>query len=155
MLISGDTAERNGMRLDHYYHYPSTSPPMAQARQWVPQGRLGFRATAESLAIGAVEMFERHAYDAVLMDCRMPVMDGLEATREIRQRWGETRPVPIIAVTAHAMPADRRRCLEAGMNDHVAKPLKIASLVTVLGRWVALPGRPDDMGLPSVDASPR
>ena len=87
----------------------------------------------------AVEMFESVPYDCILMDCRMPVMDGFEATREIRRRWGATRPTPIIAMTAHAMPQHRQQCLEAGMNDYLAKPYKMASLATVLGRWMALP----------------
>ena len=98
----------------------------------------------------AVEMFESASYDCVLMDCRMPVMDGFEATREIRRRWGSSRPVPIIAMTGQAMPQHRQECLEAGMNDHLAKPFRIASLTTVLGRWLALP---DEMSEESPSSS--
>jgi two-component system, sensor histidine kinase and response regulator len=74
-------------------------------------------------------------YDAVLMDLQMPVMDGFEATRVIRsfESHGE---VPIIAMTASAMSDDRDRCLAVGMNDHVAKPIDVAELFSVLHRWI-------------------
>ncbi len=74
-------------------------------------------------------------YDAVLMDVQMPEMDGFEATREIRKSLG-AQALPIIAMTAHAMEEERRRCLAAGMNDHVAKPLDPALLIATLRRWV-------------------
>jgi two-component system sensor histidine kinase/response regulator len=79
----------------------------------------------------ALEMVQRNAYDVVLMDMQMPVMDGVTATREIR-RIGSLKDLPIIAMTANAMEQDRRRCLEAGMNGHVAKPIEPAEL------WEAL-----------------
>jgi len=75
------------------------------------------------------------AFDAVLMDLQMPVMDGLTATRLIREDLGQTT-LPIVAMTANAMPADRAACLEAGMNDHVGKPFDLDHLVRVL-RWRA------------------
>jgi PAS domain S-box-containing protein len=75
-------------------------------------------------AVGAVE---RNIYDLVLMDCQMPVMDGYAATRAIRQLNLPNR-IPIIAMTANAMPEDRRRCAEAGMDDYVSKPISIAHL---------------------------
>ncbi|MFI4987269.1 MAG: response regulator [Alphaproteobacteria bacterium] len=75
------------------------------------------------------------AYDAVLMDVQMPEMDGLEATQAIRRHVAADR-LPIIALTAHAMTEERRRCIDAGMNDHVAKPIDPASLVAALARWV-------------------
>jgi signal transduction histidine kinase/DNA-binding response OmpR family regulator/HPt (histidine-containing phosphotransfer) domain-containing protein len=80
-------------------------------------------------------------FDAVLMDVQMPEMDGLEATRLIRQRVGP-EVLPIIAMTAHAMEEERRRCLDAGMNDHVAKPLDPPKLIATLRRWVAVRERP-------------
>ncbi|MBV5325338.1 MAG: response regulator, partial [Rhodospirillaceae bacterium] len=82
----------------------------------------------------AVTMVTEAAYDAVLMDMQMPVMDGLEATRRIRadQRFAE---LPIIAMTANAMASDRQLCLDAGMNDHVAKPFDPDELYAVIARW--------------------
>jgi PAS domain S-box-containing protein len=79
-------------------------------------------------------------FDAVLMDCQMPEMDGLEASRAIRARESQAgaRRIPIIALTANAMEGDRERCLQAGMDDYLAKPFKLAELKAVLGRWVSL-----------------
>jgi len=96
-------------------------------------------ATVEFVGNGrlAVERVvnEKKHYDAVLMDVQMPEMDGLEATREIRGHVS-AGTLPIIAMTAHAMEEERRRCLDAGMNDHVAKPLDPALLIATLHRWV-------------------
>ncbi len=85
----------------------------------------------------AVEMALSGCYDLVLMDVQMPVIDGLEATRAIRRSAG--RALPIIAMTANAFVDDRQSCLDAGMNDHVAKPVDPAQLYATLSRWLALP----------------
>ncbi|MBC7106822.1 MAG: response regulator, partial [Firmicutes bacterium] len=102
--------------------------------------RLGL--TAQGVADGreAVEAFSRDAFALVLMDCRMPVMDGLEATRAIRRLEAERglKRTPIIATTAGATPEERERCLNAGMDDYLSKPVRLADLARVLPRW--LPG---------------
>ncbi|MBW8758359.1 MAG: response regulator [Burkholderiales bacterium] len=88
---------------------------------------------AENGAI-ALELASQQSWDLILMDMQMPVMDGLEAARAIRER-GDTR-VPIVAMTANAFVEDRDACLAAGMNDHIAKPVNPAALYTILMRWL-------------------
>jgi two-component system sensor histidine kinase/response regulator len=82
----------------------------------------------------AVRMAQENDYDAVLMDMQMPVMDGIEATRAIRSD-PRFKNLPIIAMTANAMAADREQCLKAGMNDHIGKPIDPDQLFSVLLRW--------------------
>jgi two-component system sensor histidine kinase/response regulator len=102
--------------------------------------QMGFRADvasdgAAAVAATAVDEAGRSPYSVVLMDCHMPVMDGYEATAEIRRREGAGRHVPIVAMTASAMERDRERCLAAGMDDYVSKPLRASDLAAVLSRW--------------------
>lgn len=87
----------------------------------------------------AVALVESTQYDAILMDIQMPVMDGFTATREIRQRFPDW-PVPIVAMTANALSGDRERCLEAGMDDHIAKPIDPDILYSVLHRVLGIEG---------------
>jgi CheY-like chemotaxis protein/anti-sigma regulatory factor (Ser/Thr protein kinase) len=82
----------------------------------------------------ACEMANEHSFDVILMDVQMPEMDGLEATRRIRAQQKNLR-IPIIAMTAHAMTGDRDRCLAAGMDDYLTKPLKIEEFSAALNRW--------------------
>ncbi|TQV75600.1 DUF4154 domain-containing protein [Aliikangiella marina] len=82
----------------------------------------------------AVEMVSQKLYDCVLMDVQMPVMDGYEATREIRKLYS-SKELPIIAMTANAMGGDKEKCLAAGMNDYVSKPLRIKSFFETLNKW--------------------
>ncbi len=96
--------------------------------------KLGLRAEAVVNGAEAVAAVRRGGYDLVLMDCEMPGMDGYEATRTIRHSFGSR--IPIIAVTADAMPADRERCLKEGMNDYIAKPVDVAELKTLLAKWL-------------------
>ena len=95
--------------------------------------KLGQRADVVSDGVEAVAAVERRDYDVVLMDVRMPELDGLTATRRIRERRGEKRP-RIVAVTANASQGDRDACLAAGMDDHIAKPLKESELAQALRR---------------------
>jgi CheY-like chemotaxis protein len=83
----------------------------------------------------AIEMHERGTYDMIFMDCRMPNMDGYEATQEIRCRETQGQHVPIIAMTAHALKGDRERCLAAGMDDYVAKPVSPDIVMNAVVRW--------------------
>jgi len=88
----------------------------------------------------ALDMAQRCAYDLVFMDMQMPVMDGVEATRELR-KVARLAQLPIVAMTANAMEQDRRKCMDAGMNDFLVKPIDPADLWSVLLRWVRPAGR--------------
>jgi signal transduction histidine kinase/DNA-binding NarL/FixJ family response regulator len=101
--------------------------------------RLGCRADVAANGFEALDALYRIAYSAVLMDCQMPEMDGFQATAEIRRREGSGRRTPIIAMTANAMQGDRERCLAAGMDDYIAKPVRIEDLECVLRRVLAAP----------------
>jgi CheY-like chemotaxis protein len=116
--------------------------------------KLGLRADAVANGAEAVKALEAIPYDLVLMDVQMPVMDGLEATREIRnpQSAIRNRQVPVIAMTARAMQGDRERCLEAGMNDYVPKPVSLRALTEVLARW--LPKKNDELGMSNAGETP-
>jgi signal transduction histidine kinase len=106
--------------------------------------KLGYRAEVVSNGLEVLLALERHSYDIVFLDVQMPEMDGLSAAREIRRRWSEEDRPRLIAMTAEAMLGDRERCLEAGMDDYVAKPIRIVDLRTALERWgrEAFPANP-------------
>ncbi|HLP16611.1 MAG TPA: response regulator, partial [Bacteroidota bacterium] len=120
--------------------------------------KLGLRADAVANGAEAVRALETLPYDLVLMDVQMPVMDGFEATKRIRQgqqddetnAFGKTprfkcrvSRVPIIAMTAHAMQGDKERCIEAGMDDYVTKPVSPGALAEALGRWLPKENKSD------------
>jgi PAS domain S-box-containing protein len=100
--------------------------------------KFGLRTDAVADGAEAVKALETIPYDLVLMDVQMPVMDGLEATRQIRNPQSKlpNHAIPIIAMTAHALQGDRERYLEAGMNDYVSKPVSPQALAEVLARWL-------------------
>jgi signal transduction histidine kinase/DNA-binding response OmpR family regulator len=101
--------------------------------------KAGCRVDMASNGIEAVEMWEKFPYDAVFMDCHMPEMNGLDATAEIRRRErssGSTRRIPIVALTANTMEGDQEKCLDAGMDDFIPKPIPVPLLRRALDRWV-------------------
>jgi PAS domain S-box-containing protein len=116
--------------------------------------KFGLRADAVANGAEAVKALETIPYDLVLMDVQMPVMDGLEATREIRNPQSKvgSHAIPIIAMTAYAMQGDRERCVEAGMNDYVSKPVLFQALTEVLARW--LPKKDDESGMLNAGETP-
>jgi len=101
--------------------------------------KLGYRADVAANGSEAVEALMRIDYDAVLMDCQMPEMDGFEATREIRRRQSPAHRTPVIAMTAAAASEDRERCFRADMDDYISKPVRTDDLDRVLARWVPDP----------------
>jgi CheY-like chemotaxis protein len=96
--------------------------------------RAGFCIDLVADGSEALEAHRLNAYDVILMDCQMPVMDGFEACRHIRE-LGQPQPV-IIAVTANALVGERERCLSAGMDDYLSKPFQAEQLVAIVKKWV-------------------
>jgi len=96
--------------------------------------QMGYRADLAANGIEVIQSLERQMYDVILMDVQMPELDGLEASRRICARWSREERPQIVAMTANAMHGDRERCLEAGMDDYVSKPINIEELVTALTR---------------------
>ncbi len=127
-------------------------------------GKAGFHVETANNGIEAVNAVKKTSYDLVLMDCQMPGMDGYEATykiRKIEERSNvdpiiqnnpdeiKTKPLPIIAMTANAMQGDREKCIEAGMDDYISKPVKPGQLINIIEKWTAVidgtePDFPDD-----------
>jgi CheY-like chemotaxis protein/HPt (histidine-containing phosphotransfer) domain-containing protein len=114
--------------------------------------KMGLRAEAVADGEEAVKALETIHYDLVLMDVQMPVMDGLEATRRIRDSRSAVKNhrIPVIAMTAGVMQNDREQCLNAGMNDYVAKPVSPHALAEVLGKW--LPKEKNEGGKKNTDS---
>ena len=98
--------------------------------------RVGCRVDVASNGREALSMASRFPYDLVMMDCQMPDLDGLQTTQEIRKLPPERARVPVVALTANAFRSDRERCLAAGMNDFLSKPITLESLMQVLRRWL-------------------
>jgi CheY-like chemotaxis protein len=98
--------------------------------------RLGYEVTIVDNGKQAVDWLDAHKADIVLMDCQMPVMDGLQATRMIRVKPHPVCDIPIVAVTANVLSGDRDLCLEAGMNDYIKKPVSKAVIEEKLHHWL-------------------
>jgi signal transduction histidine kinase/DNA-binding response OmpR family regulator len=117
--------------------------------------RMGYRADVAANGLEAVNALRRQPYDAVLMDIQMPELDGLEATRHIRQEISPEDQPRIIAMTANAMSGDREICLESGMDDYISKPIHIEELVSCLNRCLPRGIREQGMGtMYRVDSAP-
>jgi CheY-like chemotaxis protein len=129
---------------------PEKQDPTVQARALVAEDnvvnqrlsraileKLGCQVDIASNGREAIEKLASSEYDVVFMDCQMPEMDGYEATREIRKRFGNQDRIPIVAMTAHAMPGDREKCLHAGMDDYISKPVRPENFEAALERWCA------------------
>ncbi len=115
---------------------------------------LGYRADIAANGLEVLQALERQFYDVILMDVQMPEMDGLEATRRVRQRWSGDIGPRIIAMTANVTKDDRQACLDAGMNDYLPKPLRVEELIAALNRSQTINGKarhvPDETGIPSI-----
>jgi len=104
--------------------------------------RLGYHADVVANGLLAVTAVQKQPYDVVFMDLQMPYMDGLEACRQIRRRLPAGRQPKIIAITANAMQGDRELCVAAGMDDYVAKPVKLKEIAAVIRRLFPRPDSP-------------
>ena len=110
--------------------------------------KMGHRVDVASNGLEAIAALRHEGYAAVLMDCQMPEMDGFEATMEIRRLEGAERHTPIVAMTAGAMKGDEEKCLAAGMDAYISKPVTVEGLAATLRRWVA-PDAVVSAGIPS------
>ncbi len=97
---------------------------------------LGYHADCVNNGLEALDRLAREDYDLVFMDCQMPLKDGYEVTRELRRCEGTRRHTIVIALTAHALNSDRQKCLEAGMDDYLSKPVLLEQLQAALDRWI-------------------
>jgi CheY-like chemotaxis protein/HPt (histidine-containing phosphotransfer) domain-containing protein len=109
---------------------------------------MGLQYAVASSGSQALDLLAKEAFDLVLMDCQMPVMDGYETTRRIRQLPTDARRIPVIALTAHAGSDFRDVCIAAGGNDYLSKPYTEAALAALLTQW--LPQAGDDTGQPTL-----
>jgi CheY-like chemotaxis protein len=127
--VSENLAEKIPMRILVAEDNPSNQKVIVEMLK-----RMGYRADMAADGIEVLQALERQHYDLVFMDVRMPEMDGILATQEIRRRWPTTVP-KIIAITAYALEGDREKCIEAGMNGYIPKPVKKEELAEVLKRF--------------------
>lgn len=110
--------------------------PVNQKLALILLQKAGFSVDAVENGVQALQFAQKGQYGAILMDVQMPEMNGFEASRRIREWEGGRRRIPIIAMTAHALKGDRERCLDAGMDDYISKPIQPQALLNVLDRWM-------------------
>ncbi len=141
-------APRNGTAKGDFRILLVEDNPINQKIALTMLEKLGYQAALAQDGVEAVHSLARDRYDLVLMDCLMPEMDGFEATRLIRATAGHGAQVPIVAMTASAVPKNREACFEAGMTDYLSKPIRETELRDKLHRWLSGTGRP--LEIPSV-----
>ena len=110
--------------------------PVNQAVAVKQLRKLGYMADLAGNGREALDALDRSSYDLILMDCQMPDMDGYQVCGEIRRREGERRHTPILAMTANALDGDREKCIAAGMDDYIAKPVRLEELGAKLAKWI-------------------
>jgi CheY-like chemotaxis protein/HPt (histidine-containing phosphotransfer) domain-containing protein len=106
--------------------------------------KLGYHADIAANGVEVLRALEQKAYDILFLDVQMPEMDGLEAARQIHQRWSADKRPRIIAMTGNALKGDREKCLQAGMDDYISKPVRISELQSALQHWGAKKTRKSD-----------
>jgi CheY-like chemotaxis protein/HPt (histidine-containing phosphotransfer) domain-containing protein len=106
--------------------------------------KLGYQADIASNGVEVLKALEQKAYDILFLDVQMPEMDGLEAARQIHQRWAADKRPRIIAMTGNALMGDREKCLQAGMDDYISKPVRVGDLQSALQRWGPMTTRKSD-----------
>ncbi len=106
--------------------------------------KLGYRADLANNGLEVLKALEQKAYDILFLDVQMPEMDGLEAAKQICQRWSPDRRPCIVAMTGNALLGDREKCLAAGMDDYISKPVRVGELQTAIERWGPLRARKSD-----------
>jgi CheY-like chemotaxis protein len=121
-------------KLQHFWH----ATPINQKVAKIMLRKMGFRADVVANGQEAIDVLKTCPYDLVLMDCQMPEVDGYEATRRIRQEGSKALDprIPIIAMTASVMQNDRDKCIKAGMDDFIGKPVQQRELANMLARWL-------------------